>query len=468
MKKGKRPKLPRGLRWKSDSQYIWFSWRNARGQQRQKSTGTDDPVKALAFKLDFLEGESEEIDQSKIKPTDLGKLPLPRVAELYFNWKTASNSAATVERERRIFANVRKFFGSQFPARAISLSMIQQYQQERRKHVSKTMKQFVSSRTVNYELQLLRAVMSFAHCWTPELDMDYKPLRHVKSRVGKVASKSDLMMLFEKAKANDYWQIAMYSAAVAIGTGCRAGEIRKLQLRDIHLDEGKLVIRREIAKNRHQREPRLMGLAEWGLRHLVRRAHALGAVVPEHYLLPLHLAQSKHFDKTKDPKWDLNRPMTSWVRSWRRLVAACGMPGFRFHDLRHTFRTLGAEAGVPLEVMMAQLGHLDRETSLEYVHIQQRALERATQLIEHEQAEILAAAEGVTLKSGKGISSSKSKQVLDLRQPAPGRQTDQNSLRPADHPRPGISIRLSLPHRNGVFDGNGNLKYNSTDPRLKQ
>jgi hypothetical protein len=49
---------------------------------------------------------------------------------------------------------------------------------------------------------------------------------------------------------------------------------------------------------------------------------------------------------------------------------------------------------VPLEVMMAQLGHMDRETSLEYVHIQQRALERAQQLIESEQKEILATAEG--------------------------------------------------------------------------
>ena len=73
-------------------------------------------------------------------------------------------------------------------------------------------------------------------------------------------------------------------------------------------------------------------------------------------------------------------------------MEACGMSGFRFHDLRHTLRTQGAEAGVPLEVMMAQLGHMDRETSLEYVHIQQSALERAKQLIESEQAEIVAVA----------------------------------------------------------------------------
>ena len=75
-------------------------------------------------------------------------------------------------------------------------------------------------------------------------------------------------------------------------------------------------------------------------------------------------------------------------------MAACKMPGFRFHDLRHTFRTQGAEAGVPLEVMMAQLGHMDRQTSLEYVHIQQRAFQRAQELIEREQAEILKVAQG--------------------------------------------------------------------------
>ena len=80
-------------------------------------------------------------------------------------------------------------------------------------------------------------------------------------------------------------------------------------------------------------------------------------------------------------------------------MAACHMPGFRFHDLRHTFRTQGAEAGVPLEVMMAQLGHMDRETSLEYVHIQQHALQRAQELIEREQAEVLRAARGREVKA---------------------------------------------------------------------
>jgi Phage integrase family len=111
-------------------------------------------------------------------------------------------------------------------------------------------------------------------------------------------------------------------------------------------------------------------------------------------LLPLNLRKSRHWSKKTKQKWDPTQPMVSWVKSWRKLMAACQMKGFRFHDLRHTFRTHGAEAGVPLEVMMAQLGHMDRETSLDYVHIQQRALQRAKELIEREQAEVLAVARG--------------------------------------------------------------------------
>src|SRR5579859_6480877 len=135
-----------------------------------------------------------------------------------------------------------------------------------------------------------------------------------------------------------------------------------------------------------------MALAEWGLRNLLLRAQSLGATESHHYLLPLNLRKSRHLGKQSQQKWDVNRPMTSWVKSWRKLMDACGMTGFRFHDLRHTFRTQGAEAGVPLEVMMAQLGHMDRQTSLEYVHIQQHALQRAQELIEREQAEVLRAA----------------------------------------------------------------------------
>ena len=74
-------------------------------------------------------------------------------------------------------------------------------------------------------------------------------------------------------------------------------------------------------------------------------------------------------------------------------MAACNMTGFRFHDLRHTFRTMGRDAGVPLETMMVWLGHMDRQTSLEYVHTQKETLDKAKGAIELQQQVAMATAQ---------------------------------------------------------------------------
>lgn len=66
---------------------------------------------------------------------------------------------------------------------------------------------------------------------------------------------------------------------------------------------------------------------------------------------------------------------------------------------------------------MAQLGHMDRETSLDYVHIQQRALERAKQLIESEQREILSAAQQRIPQENAEATDSKSDLSLPLGDP---------------------------------------------------
>jgi integrase len=392
MAKQKRPRLPRGLHWGLKSPFILFNWRDALGKQHHQSTGTNDPQEALLFKLNFLANREEKLEETEADAAeDLGKLPLSNVSEMYFGWKTAKSSAATVERERRIFKPLLKWLGAAKIVKTIKLVHLRQYQQQRRKHVSNVMKQPVTARTVNYELDLLRGVMKYAGCWTPELDTHYEPLPELKSKVGKAATIQQLARIIKTAKTNESWGVALYAAAVAIGTGCRGGEIRTLQLRDIHLKTKHIVIRRESAKNRSERHPRLTAVGEWGLRNLLERARTLGASEPVHYLLPLSMRKSRIFSKVTDQKWDATKPMVTWVKSWRKLMRACGMPGFRFHDLRHTFRTLGAQAGVPLEVMMAQVGHMDRQTSLEYVHIQQNALERAQRLIDREQAALLRA-----------------------------------------------------------------------------
>jgi integrase len=150
----------------------------------------------------------------------------------------------------------------------------EEYQEERRKQISPTMKKAVTARTVNYELRLLRGVMRYAKCWTGEFTEGYQPLRQMRRRVGREQTKEQLMKIIATAKNNEYWQLAMYCAAVAAGTGCRSWEIKNLRLEDIRLTAGTILIREEIAKNRQEREPCLMALAEWGLQELLYRARA--------------------------------------------------------------------------------------------------------------------------------------------------------------------------------------------------
>ena len=79
--------------------------------------------------------------RAECQTPEMGKLPLRRVAEFYFSWKTANCSAETVAREKRIFKSVEKFFGSRFPTNGIGLYHIRDYQCERREQISPTMKQ---------------------------------------------------------------------------------------------------------------------------------------------------------------------------------------------------------------------------------------------------------------------------------------------------------------------------------------
>jgi integrase len=62
------------------------------------------------------------------------------------------------------------------------------------------------------------------------------------------------------------------------------------------------------------------------------------------------------------------RQALKWDTAWRALRGAAGLPGFRFHDLRHTVVTDLLEAGEPEHVIEAITGHLSRRMLEHYSH----------------------------------------------------------------------------------------------------
>ena len=52
-------------------------------------------------------------------------------------------------------------------------------------------------------------------------------------------------------------------------------------------------------------------------------------------------------------------------------MAAAGLPGFHFHDLRHTGNTLASRTGASLADLMARMGHASTRPALIYQHTAQ-------------------------------------------------------------------------------------------------
>jgi integrase len=54
------------------------------------------------------------------------------------------------------------------------------------------------------------------------------------------------------------------------------------------------------------------------------------------------------------------------LKRFKATAARAGLGHVRFHDLRHTFGTRMADAGVPMRTLQAWMGHRDFKTTLIY------------------------------------------------------------------------------------------------------
>jgi integrase len=69
-------------------------------------------------------------------------------------------------------------------------------------------------------------------------------------------------------------------------------------------------------------------------------------------------------------------------------VAAIGMPGLHFHDLRHTGNTFAAATGAGIKDLMARMGHDSERAAMIYQHKARGADAAMTNAIDaHVQAE---------------------------------------------------------------------------------
>lgn len=149
---------------------------------------------------------------------------------------------------------------------------------------------------------------------------------------------------------------AIAAIRLLILTGCRAGEILSLKWQDVDFERGFLNL----------------SDSKTGAKVIVLAAPAMAVLerIPRIAGNPYVIVGSK----PKEPRSDLKRP-------WASVIAHAGLEGLRLHDLRHTFASAGAGAGMGLPIVGKLLGHASQATTARYAHLADDPLRQGANFI---------------------------------------------------------------------------------------
>ena len=150
---------------------------------------------------------------------------------------------------------------------------------------------------------------------------------------------------------------------IALYTGLRRGEILRLRWTDIDFQQNVLIVRKSKTK-RGQRRVNLNS----ALRQMLI---SLSEQKSGEWVFP----SPKRFQVAGEPE----RHMGDVKNAFRRAVRLSGIEPITFHQLRHTFCSRLADAGVPLPVIQELAGHASITMTRRYTHpadaLKQRAVE---------------------------------------------------------------------------------------------
>ena len=319
--------------------------------------------------------EQELIEAARVGQleTENGPKHLFDAIDRYLNDKIIHCAPRTVELERERLSLIKQHFGD-VKLSAVTPDAIAVYQKVRHEAG-------IANRTLNMDVGALRRVLKHCGRWRT-LQHRVQNLPEESGPIGRALTPDEQKRLFEAAASKPEWEHVYCAATAAANTSMRPVEVKHLRRRDVDLFTGTVTVVRSKNVTSHRIIP-LNQAARKALGRMLERADGLGFTDPDHYLWPA--CQWGRFDPT--------RPIRKWDTAWRALRDAAGLPGLRFHDLRHTFITELAEMGIPDHVMESITGHLSRRMLEHYSHIRLEAKRNALDALEGWRADRAAAEE---------------------------------------------------------------------------
>jgi len=192
----------------------------------------------------------------------------------------------------------------------------------------------ISPNTLNKHLRNLKAFFSFTESkgWTKKIDI--KSVRAEPKRVN-ILSDKDIRELLLAAQSKQ-WRLKIL---IAVCTGLRVSDIESLDIKDLDFERKTISIVNKKTKKitNHQPLP--------------------DALMPE--------LQRFMMEEVDDGQVKLFK-IRFCYRRWNKIKAMAGLPNIEFHDLRRTFGSMQADAGVPIKALQEMYNHSSIETTMKH------------------------------------------------------------------------------------------------------
>lgn len=287
---------------------------------------------------------------------DFAELPFASAAEQYLAERSLELSPSTLKKERQLL----RFPLERFKKRKlnqISLDDLLGYRAWRAESAT-------GNSTLNMEMGVLRRILKRAKCWHL-FEPDVRPLKE-KHQFGRALTSEEKARLLKVAISRPEWLVVRCAGMITLNTTLRGCELKTLRWADVSFTDSLLTVRRSKTDAGLRVVP-INATAMAALKVLHDRATAFTGAEPNHFVFPT--CEHGHIDPTQ--------PMRSWRTAWRRLTAAAGLPGLRFHDLRHHAITELAESQTAEQTILSIAGHVSRKMLEHYSHIRLEAKRKA-------------------------------------------------------------------------------------------
>jgi integrase len=221
--------------------------------------------------------------------------------------------------------------------------------------------------SANRLLALLSKMFALSIRWQMRTDNPAKGVeRNPEERRYRYLDLDELRRLTEALAAHPN-QVAANAVRLLLLTGARRGEVLSATWDQLDLGEG-----RWIKPSSHTKQ---------------KREHRVPLSAPARMLLTDIKAEAERRakEKGKEPSPFVfparvgGGPMVEVKSAWAALCKAAGLHGVRVHDLRHTYASVLASAGLSLPVIGALLGHAEPSTTARYAHLFDDPLRSATE-----------------------------------------------------------------------------------------